>query len=408
MRILIIVQNYPPERGPVRYTRDLAVGMAARGHDVSVITGLPHYPSNIPYEGYGRFKSVIKKEDGVLVIRTPLVMGSNRQKFRRMAGFLTFGLSSLSKAFFMFRPDVVIASVPPLTVAPIGLIVSRVHRVPLVMLLRDVEPVITMELRELIDRPLARQMIRFSMYIYNCAEKIVVNHYTSVKDLTQYGISEDKIEIINHGIDVCEFLKQAKNPISSFLPRRNRRKVALYLGTVGVTHDLHLLVQTFAEEKVKRLPIDLIIIGDGERISECQTIINDNKLENVRIMPSIPLECVPSTLLQADLLVLSYKTKPKCVDVVGAKFYEYLAAGKPLLVSGGGDAARLVAEIKNGWICTPGDGNSLSENLSQFLANSDSAYRMGLRGRRFAEKNFDAFSNHDRWEQLLYSLLKKA
>ncbi|MGA2324177.1 MAG: glycosyltransferase family 4 protein [Sedimentisphaerales bacterium] len=404
MRILIIVQNYPPERGAVRYTRDLAVAMAAKGHDVSVITGLPHYPSNVPYEGYGRFKSVIIKEDGVMVIRTPLVMGSNRQKLRRIAGFLTFGLSSLSKAFFISRPDVIIASVPPLTVAPTGLVVSRVHRVPLVMLLRDVEPVCTMELRGLIDTPLARQIIGFSMYIYNCADKIVVTHNSQFDALTKYGIPGDKIKTITHGIDVGQFLKQAENPVPFSLPRRKGRFIALYLGTIGAAQNIQSLVRAFADQRVSNLPVDLVIIGDGEYALECQSLVKDNGLENVKILPPIPLEWVPAILAQADILTCT----TYIAGVIGCKFYEYLASGKPLLVFGVGAGAELVKVIGNGWVCTPCDGKSLSQILSKFLADPDSAYRMGLRGCHFAEKNFDAFSNYERWDQLLHSLLRKA
>ena len=53
MRLIFIRQNYPPEKGSVRYIRDLAEAMAERGHEVTVITGLPNYPTGKAYQGFG-------------------------------------------------------------------------------------------------------------------------------------------------------------------------------------------------------------------------------------------------------------------------------------------------------------------------------------------------------------------
>src|SRR3972149_4671088 len=147
MNVVIVSQYLPPERGAVRYTQQLAHGVALRGHRVTVIAGLPHYPMGIPCQGFGRWKPAIREEGGVRVIRTPLVMGANRQPLRRILGFVTFMISALIWIAFSPRPSIVIASVPPATVSITGLIGSLLRRCPLIILLRDIEPARALRLR---------------------------------------------------------------------------------------------------------------------------------------------------------------------------------------------------------------------------------------------------------------------
>ena len=407
MRILIIVQNYPPERGPVRYSHDLATAMSQRGHDVTILTGLPHYPFGVPYEGFGRFRPIVQEEDGVRVIRIPLVMGSNQQRLRRIVGFLSFAMSSLPWIATISRPDVIIASVPPLTVAPLGLVARGLRRTPLVMMLRDIEPLISMQLCDVRQKFFARRLVRLTMQMYRRADSIVVIHDRQADILKEHGIPQDKIETITHGIDVPRFLQQMDTAVPFELPRRQGRRVALYLGTIGVVHDLLSLVEAFSTPLLGQVPLDLILIGDGEQAPECRRLIEQRGLDNVKILAPVPLQWVPAVLAQADLLVCSFKTLPTPVPGMGCKVYEYLASGKPFLVHGDGVAAEVVRAIGNGWVCQSDDTRSLAESISMFLANCDAAVRMGLQGREFVAKNHDASQNYDHWEELLYRQVRK-
>jgi colanic acid biosynthesis glycosyl transferase WcaI len=402
MRILFLVQNYPPERGPVRYTRDLALALAARGHKVEVITGLPHYPFGAPYPGFGRFRTVARTEDGVRVIRVPLVMGSNTQVPRRLAGFLTFALSALPRALGGRRPDVIVASCPPLTVVPLGLLAARLRRVPCVAMLRDVEPVISLQLRGMEDRFWARALTRAALAMYRAADRRVVVHESQRDTLIGLGIDPAGVETIPHGIDVPAFVRRMETDAPPALPRREGRRLGLYLGTIGVAHDLRRLVLAFADEKVRSLPLDLAIVGDGECRAECERLVAERGLESVRILPPVPLEAVPATLGAADVLFHSYRTGAAPIPgQVGSKLYEYFAAARPVIVAGDGYATRLVLTIGNGWTCRADDPASVAAAIRRYLADPAAAAELGLRGRAYAAEHFAASARHDRWEALL-------
>jgi glycosyltransferase involved in cell wall biosynthesis len=395
MRILIIVQNYPPECGPVRYSHDLAVALAERGHDVTVLTGLPHYPTGTPYPNFGRYRPVVRYEEGVRIIRTPLLMASNRETFRRMLGFFTFAASAVPWIMSLPRPDVVIASVPPLTVAPLGLLTARIRRAPLVMMLRDMEPLISFRLRGWLTKKPFQWVVQSALDIYRRARKIVVLHDSLRDTLLQFGFSADDIETIPHGVPFRRFGEEDGRPIPFALPRRPDRHLALYLGSFGVVHDLPSLVRAFASPAVRELPVDLVMVGDGEQKEECRNLIHRYGLSNVTMLPPVPL----------DLLVCAYLTRNDYApDMLGAKFYEYCAAAKPLLISGYGYAAKLVETIGNGWACRPNDEQSVAAALRQYLAAADASVAIGARGRAFIEKHHDSAGNFNRWEQLLQTL----
>lgn len=404
MRILFIVQNYPPEPGPVRYTRDLAVALAARGHDVTVITGLPHYPTGEPTSGFGRTRPQRRREEGVHVIRVPLIMASNQQPVRRVLGWLTFSMSAWAWVLLERRPDVIVASVPPFPVAALGLVSARLRRVPVVMMLRDVEPLCSLHIRGLEGHSLARPMIQTAMAVYRRADHIVVLHENQRQSLLDYR-PMPATETITHGIDVAGFLRQAAQPDRLALPRRDGRRLAVYLGTIGAAHGIPSLVAAFGTPAVRSLSIDLAVVGDGEESAICRQWVEQQDLTNVSLVPAIPLEQVPAVLGQADLLVCAYRTRDRTLaGIIGSKFYEYLAAGKPLLVNGTGVAADLVQQVGNGWTCNSDDPATLAGALSAFLADPEQAAAMGLRGQRYARDHFSARDRHDRWEDLLEGL----
>lgn len=405
MRLLFIRQNYPPEQGAFFYTHDLAVDMAVRGHDVTVITALPNYPYGQPYKGFGKFKPDIRIEKGVCVIRLPTIMASNRSPCLRILGFFSFMISSFPWLIFSRRPDIIIASIPPPTVGLLGHIVSKLRKIPIIMMFHDVEPFRSLERRGLIDLPLARFIIARFAKIYNKADLCVVPVRCELQALVSNGVDYHKIKMISHGVDIDHFLNLSRNK-SYYLPGSPRRKIALYLGTVGIVHDLETTIRAFGDKAIRDLPVDFLIVGDGERLPRCRKIIDDNRLKNVKLLPAVTVDQVPSVLIQADLLVISIIPG---LSVYGSKFLEYLAAGKPILANCTGVLAESVRNEGNGWVFSGADPESLYEALTAFLCRTDyQLSEMGRRGREYAVTRFNAADKHDRWEAIFSALAKLA
>ena len=141
MRILIVTQHFPPEKGAVRRLFEFARLFVKKGIDVTVMTAIPNYPDGIvpeEYRGKLFYKEVI---DGVKVYRSWVLPASNSQPKKRMMGFITFLVTTIINSFRINNKfDIVLASTPPVTSPVIGWILSRLKRAKFVIEVRDLQP----------------------------------------------------------------------------------------------------------------------------------------------------------------------------------------------------------------------------------------------------------------------------
>ncbi len=392
------MQNYPPEKGAVRYTCDLATWLADRGDEVTVIAGLPHYPFGKPYPGFGRFRANTRVENGVTVVRVPMIMASNQRPLLRILGFLSFLLAALVRTLTCQRPDLVISSVPPVTVSLVGYFAQLFRKIPSLVILRDLEPLSSFQLRGM-EGALPRLITRFFMGIYRAASRIVVIHEQQAITLRGHGIDSSRISTIPHGIDLDKFALASQVQTDNTLRRRDGRSLAVFVGTIGVTHDLERFLVMLAESGIRKLPVDFVFVGSGERLEACQEIVARLHMDHVQFVPPVALELVPSLLKQADLLVSSYSDSPS--TLIGSKIVEYCAAGKPVLLHGPKTSRDHLRKIGNGWSCANGDVAGLTSALEQFVSHRERWPDLGERGREFAASHFSASERQERWTDLL-------
>lgn len=402
MRVLILSHYYPPERGSVRYAHDLAHGLSARGHEVTVIAEMPHFPMGRPYPGFGRWKPVVRDEQRVRVIRVPLVMGSNSQPVRRMLGFLTYMLSALPWICVMKRQDAVIASIPPATVAILGLLSGIVHRRRYLALLRDIEPLRALTLRGLAHKRRGRLLLRAFRWIYRLAAHVIAVHENERAVLLRWGIPEPRITVIGHGIDVERWSSAADTAPGPSIPRRAGRHLVVYAGTFGLVHGLPALMESLADPRIAALPFDFVFAGDGQHRGVCEQFLQRHHPDHIRILPSVDPGEVPAVLAQADLLLCSFRDDSDAA--LGTKFLEYCAAGKPIIVSGKSQAGLVVSQIGNGRACAAADRESLVRTLTDFASRPAYWRQQGQLGLEHARAHFAQRDRIDQWMTLLGTL----
>jgi colanic acid biosynthesis glycosyl transferase WcaI len=290
---------------------------------------------------------------------------------------------------------VVIAAVPPATVAWIGRFVAGLRRVPLVLLLRDVEPHMSLALRGYDQTRWGRWLAARALDVYRQAQCIVVVDPAQAELLASLGLPPQRIHTLVHAVDLERFRSEAMtHPVN--LPRRNGRRIALFAGTFGVVHRLPELIDLFADPAVRRLPFDLVLVGAGECTAACRQRIAARSLDNVLLLPPVSLEAVPAMLCAADLLICSHE-----IDVRGIKLPSYFAAGKPVLAHGLSGAARLIARLGAGWTVRRGDAAALAEALAACAADPVAAAARGRRGRLYAEEHLSLAKQLSGWRELL-------
>src|SRR5688572_27667905 len=127
-RILVTGINYAPECiGTGKYTSEFCEWLAARGHDVRMVTAPPYYPEwrIAPEQRMRWFRR--EKRKGVDVIRCPLWVPKQPRGLTRMLHLASFAVSSFAAlmASLAWRPQVVINIAPTLASAPGAWLLAR-------------------------------------------------------------------------------------------------------------------------------------------------------------------------------------------------------------------------------------------------------------------------------------------
>ena len=119
----------------------------------------------------------------------------------------------------------------------------------------------------------------------------------------------------------------------------------------------------------------------------------------------IPFIQVPETLNRADFLILTYNHNARYRGS-GAKFYEYLAAAKPILVFGNSAANEIVKDLKIGWSSETPNPEILYHCLKKILYNKSELYMMGKLGKEYLIKNAAINCFGENWQAICKSLIK--
>lgn len=407
MDILIICQNYPPERGAVWYTYNLA-NVLAVNHSVRVITGIPHYPYNKPYPGFKKNRMQIAFENKVEVVRVPLVLGSNNEKFKRILGFISFVISVLYYLRKEKTANLIIASIPPPTLVILAVILKKRLKASLIFLTRDIEPLNYLRLKNVNEKFLPKIIIRDFFKLYRNGDSLVTIHKSQLDELREHGFNPKKLFLIPHSIDLQIFDEQAKQNNDVKLLKNLNHLLGVYSGTIGLVHDVPKIIKYFSLEKFRELPIDIIFFAEGEYLNICKRIVADEQIENIKFFPFVRIDQVPHLLSQADFLISLVEPNKKNFPSLSCKNYEYFASGKPILVSSPSYSADLIKRANNGWSFNLSDENSLYESLLNILSNRNILPSIGNRGRLYAEKEFSFEVFSESWSQLVLSHLRKS
>ncbi len=117
-RVLIIGINYRPElTGIGPYTAGLAEALVSRGDDVTVLTGLPHYPAWRHRPSARRERSFVARRSAGRRHhpRGALRSDERSRRIRRALYEGTFGLTGLLAGIGLSRPDAILGIVPSLS-----------------------------------------------------------------------------------------------------------------------------------------------------------------------------------------------------------------------------------------------------------------------------------------------------
>lgn len=389
-RILFITPYFPPEKGAAQ-TRigETALKLVRRGHEVTVLTTLPNYPKGFVFPGYERGQRREENWNGVRVIRVWSYISPDKGFRSRVLGYLSFGLLAPFQAFWKVgRPDIMLVSSPPLFVALAGRILRFLKRRPYIFIVADLWPESAVALGALRNRAFIWLAERLEWSTYKRAALVWALTDGIRTTLVRRGLSPEKVFLLTNGVDTEKFKPIPRDEARARLGWDDRYTV-LHAGTIGLAHGLEITLG--AAEALRGTPgVRIVLAGDGVEKAPLKAEAQRRGLTQVEFLDAFPYDQVPTVLSAADALLVSLKKTSISKGVVPAKLFEALAAERPILLAGDGEARELaVRQAQGALFVEPENGAALAAAIQWLRAHPTEARALGANGRAYAQAHLD-------------------
>lgn len=401
LNILLVTQYFWPENMRIN---DFVREFSAKGHNVTVLTGMPNYPEGKIYEQYRDHPEVFSEFYGAKIVRVPLIPRGNRS-INLVLNYLSFFTMASVVGGWKLRHkkyDVIfVYAVSPIMAAIPALVIGRFKKVPVFVWVLDLWPE-TLRAVGVLKQPLLLACVgRMVSWIYNRTDYLLLQSHGFFENVKRYctkDISPNRLVYFPSWAE--DDFSDANQQNSLLLQPDPTVFTVLFAGNLGEAQDLPAVIEA-AQILAGKVAVRWVIVGDGRMSQWLADEVRSCDLSNVLLLGRHPLEEMPALFACADALLVSLKTNDVFEKTIPGKVQAYLASGKPILGMINGEAARVIDESGAGLSCSSGDAAALA-GITLQLATIDPEQRatMGKLGRRYYLENYSKFILLNRLEQL--------
>ena len=398
MKVIYLHQYFcTPSMSSGTRSYEMARRLVKKGHKVFMISS-KHSHSEIKERNFSI-------EEGIHVWWLPVKYSNNMNFIQRIYSFIVYCIY----AYIIGRKlnyGLVLASSTPLTIAIPGIFLSKIRKVPFILEVRDLWPAIPIELK-IIRNVL---LIKLSQYLerisYRLSDKIIALSNGMRDGIINTGINKSKITVIPNGSDIELFNINSKSDIG-FINQidwiNTDRDIIIYTGAIGKINGLSYMA-FMAEEMIKLNPDVLFcVIGDG--IEKDKVNLLAKKLgimnNNFYLVPKMSKKKLPQILSISTVLTSFVINKKILWNNSANKFFDGLAAGKPIMINYGGWQADLLNEYDAGIVVSPDDPISGAKKLNNLLQDKQRLQNMGQAGLELAKTVFNRNELYKSFENVL-------
>jgi glycosyltransferase involved in cell wall biosynthesis len=386
MRILVVSPYYAPE--PFRVP-DVTAGLKARGHDVTVLTAMPNYPHGRLYPGYGLLGPYREEHDGITIWRAPVIPRGNGRAFRLALNYLSFAFTASMLALWLARRrwDVVfVFQLSPVTAILPAALLRALRGVPLAVWVQDLWPE-SVASSNVSSSPAVLAVARaISGWLYRRADHVLATSRAFQPRLEELGVGAERFEYLPQWAE--GFFDEARQGPGSDAAWREGFPL-MFAGNLGRVQALDTILD--AAELTRDDPeLHWVFVGDGSAREWLEGEVLRRRLgDRVFLLGRHPGCEMPAFFAGAAAMLVSLKRDQTMALTVPAKLQAYLAAGRPILASIDGEAARVVEESGGGYAAPAGDAVALAEIVRRMKAlPAAEREAMGARGRTYSRRHF--------------------
>ncbi len=402
MHILLIHQAFAAldEPGGTRH-HELARFLAQKGHQVTIIASPVSYLT-----GNGQQKRVRKQVDdlGVTIIRSYTLPALHRSFVWRILSFLSFMVSSFVNGLFVRKVDLVWGTTPPIFQGPTAWLLARLKGAPFLLEVRDLWPAFAVAVGVLKNKTLIGLSEWLERFLYKHADLVMVNSPGYIEHVKTRGARE--VALIPNGADPAMFdpaddgaaFRQAQGLEDQF--------VVLYAGAHGLSNDLNVVLDAAALLK-DNPAIRIVLLGDGKEKSRLMARAAELGLTNVLFLPPVPKSGMSEALAAADACLAILKPIELYKTTYPNKVFDYMAAGRPVILAIDGVIRQVVENAQAGIPVTPGDPQALADAITELASDPAKCRTMGKNGRSAIENEFSRIELAEKFTALLETMRRR-
>lgn len=389
MKILTFCQYYYPEPFKIH---EICEELVKRGHQVTVITGIPNYPDGKLYEGYEESNKMNEVLNGVNVIRTPITLRGNNP-ITLIRNYLSYpnhakkAISNLDEEY-----DIVfVYQLSPIFMIKPAIYYKQKYGKKVYVYCLDLWPESLKVLHIKENNPVFKVMKKICNKIYAKCDHISVTSPAFINYLNEVNeVDKEKISFIpQHGekmfLDVGQYQKQPKLNIT-------------FAGNIGKAQDFDTLIKAIIEIPSEYYSeFKITIIGSGSYEDTLKQSVVENKLSNVfDFVGRKKVEDLIPYYENSSLFLLSLEKESSIGKTIPSKLQTYMAAGRGIIGSIDGTTAEIIKNSRAGKVCRAGDYKGLKKIIIEMIESEDDLIKeLSKNSRKYFFENFILEKNVD-------------
>jgi colanic acid biosynthesis glycosyl transferase WcaI len=410
LKILIHGINYAPEvTSTGKYTGEMGEWLAAKGHQVRVVTSPPYYPAWRVAKGYSAWAYRRERVAGADVWRCPLWVPVEPSGVKRLLHLTSFAASSFPAMLWQvsWRPDAVVLIQPTLLCGPQAWLTARLCEARTWLHIQDFELDAAVGLGMLDSGSVRGVLSAAERLLLRGAARVSTITETMKQRVVEKGVPEGRTWLFPNWSDV-DFVRpmQRDNKVRKEFGAGPDDVLVLYAGSMGEKQGLDLVLDA-ADRLRERGEIKFALVGTGTARDRIERAAKQRGLHNVRFFRVQPLERLPFMLAAGDIHLVVERREAADL-VMPSKLTNILAAGRPSIATANPGTA--LYQVLNSYGCgittIPGSVAELVAGIVELAGDARMRERLGRNARRYAESHLGRDKILTEFESKLQELVK--
>jgi glycosyltransferase involved in cell wall biosynthesis len=326
----------------------------------------------------------------------------HRSFLHRVISFFSFMASSFLIGLRVPQVDLVWGTSPPIFQGFTAWALARIKRAGFLFEVRDLWPAFAIAVGVLHNPLLIRASQWLESFLYRHADRVMVNSPGFIPHVQQHGART--VDLVPNGADPRMFNPNLDGRSFRQAHGLETQYIALYAGAHGMSNDLGILLS--AAQQLRDEPsITIVLLGDGKEKKALMAQAEGWELSNVHFIPPVPKTEMPAALAAADACIAILKPVPLYATVYPNKVFDYMAAGRPVILAIRGVIQEVIEKAGAGIPVQPGDAGTLADAIRHLAHHPDEGRQMGMHGRSYVEQHFDRASLAKNLEHILQTMV---